>query len=370
MTERRLTIGLSLSPTWLRGDAWRRQDSRVGGLADGSALIEAAVIADRAGIDAVFKPDSLALDPVPLADWPGQTGPDPAILLAAVARETRRIGLIPTYSATFAPPYLVARELQTLDQISGGRAAWNVVTSLAGAENLAAPERTHEQRYADAADVIDVVRALHASYPAAAVRADPSGVFADPSLLRTLEPRGRFAVRGPLTIPAAIDAPMPLLHAGGSHASIELAASRADAVFAMTAAPGPGITMRAELASRAEAHGRPAPRVLPGLVLCLADDEAEAAALRRAAMRGGGGAGHWTVVGTPESAVDEIARRWEAGAIDGFIALPFGSWRSIELLADAVVPRLVDLGLFLPHDGDVRGAFGIAAGSGVASSRQ
>lgn len=353
-SRRRAVIGLSLSPTWLRGDSWRRADSRVTGLLDGEALIEAAVMAERGGLDFVFKPDALSLTVEAVGAWPAQTGPDPIVLMSAIARETSRIGLIPTCSATFAPPYLVARELQTLDRLSHGRAGWNVVTSLGGAENFDAPERTSDERYRDARDMIDVVRSLHASYPAAAVFADPDGVYADAALLRTVDPIGRFSVRGPLTVPAAVDEPMPLLHAGGSPASRQLAAERADAVFAMTPTVEAGRELRADLASRSE--GAP-PRVLPGLALCLAGTRAEAERLHRAAMAGhGGGAAHWTVVGTPSDAADEIERRLDSGAADGVIALPMGSWHSIELLVAEVVPSLIDRGVFAPHRGDVRAA--------------
>ena len=54
---------------------------------------------------------------------------------------------------------------------------------------------------------------------------------------------------------------------------------------------------------------------------------------------------HWSVVGTPDDAVAAIAERAEAGVIDGFIAFPVGSWRSVELLCDEVMPRLRALGL-------------------------
>lgn len=355
--DRPPVIGLSLSPTWLRGDAWRDPGSRAEDLASGEALIAAAALADEAGAHVAFKPDRLSMNPATLADWPGQTGPDATVLMAAVARETSRIGLIPTYSATYAPPYLVARELQSLDQLSRGRAGWNAVTSLGGAENFPGPERTSEERYRDAAEMIEVVRRLHASYPARAVRIERAGgVFADPGAVAPIEPAGRFEVAGPLTVPAYVDEPMPLLHAGGSPASRDLAAAHADAVFAMTAEDDDGIRLAVDLAERASRVGRRAPRVLPGLVACLAGTREEAEERYARAMSAPGGAAHWTVVGTPRDAADAIERRIAAGAAEGVLALPFGSWEAVELFAAEVVPELIRRGVSAAHDGDLRAA--------------
>lgn len=354
---REAIVGLSLSPTWWRGDAWRAEGSRIEGLASGEALIDAAVLADGAGAHFAFKPDPLELDPAVLGAWPGQTGPDPVVLMAAIARETTGIGLVPTYSTTFAPPYLAARELQTLDQISGGRAGWNAVTSLGGHRNFGGPELPSAARYARAAEMIGAVRALHASYPAAAVRADRDGVYADARMIRELRPGEEFAVRGPLTTPAAVDEPMPLLHAGGSPASLALAASHADAVFAMTAEAEAGRELRAALAERAAAHGRTPPRVLPGLILCLAETRAEAMRRYEAAMAGrGGGAAHWTIVGTPDGASAEIEARMVDGGSDGFVALPFGSWQAVELFAGELMPRLRRRGVLAERGATLRGS--------------
>ncbi|MGO2090303.1 MAG: LLM class flavin-dependent oxidoreductase [Microbacterium gubbeenense] len=344
-------VGLSLSPTWWRGGAWREIGSRIEDLASGEALVDAARLADSAGVQFAFKPDSLELDASVLTEWPGQTGPDPLVLMSAIARETRRIGLVPTYSTTFAEPYLVARELQTLDQLSAGRAGWNAVTSLGGSRNMSGEQPSADERYGRAREVIETVRRLHASYPARAVLADREGAYADASLIAEIERTERFDVRGPLTVPAVRDEPLPLLHAGGSPASLTLAARHADAVFAMTESASAGEELRRGLA--ALAGERATPRVLPGVVLCLGATR-DRAWERFEAAGGGGGARHWTIVGTPADASQQILGRIRAGAADGIIALPYGSWEAVELFTGEVMPELLRSEVFAPPRPDLR----------------
>lgn len=339
----RLTIGLSLSATWLRAQAWRRRDSRAEELFRAEPYLEAARLAERAHLDFLFRPDALSLDPASVAAGPGFSSLDPIVLLTLLAHETERIGLVPTVSTTFAHPYTVARQLQSLDRVTAGRVGWNAVTSLGGGENFG--EREHpDDPYADAEDFVAVVEGLRQTYPAEALLLDRAkGRFADPSLLSTVAPRGRHDSAGPLTVPAVSSRPWPLLHAGGSPASLGFAARHADAVFAMTKTAPEGVALRARL--RDAAPGRRV-RVLPGLSLCLADSRAEAVALAEAGDGSPGRVRHWSVVGTPADAVDGILERHRTGAADGLIALPAGSWRSVELFCAEVVPALAAAGVF------------------------
>lgn len=356
MSGRALVVGLSLSPTWLRGGAWRREDSRVEEVLSGQAFVELGELAERACLDFVFKPDALTLHPEVLEQWPGFTGLDPIVIMTAVAQATQRIGVVPTYSSHFFPPYLAAREVQSLNRLSRGRAGWNVVTSLGGAENFAtgspdAPVPTGEELYEQAADYVATVRDLWASYPAAALHIDRrAGRFADVSLVRPIPARGGRAVSGPLTVPSYDDGRVPTLHAGGSLASRRFAARHADAVFGMTGTVDDGVRLRRELRELAVAAGRRADdiRVLAGVGVTLADSRSEAESLREQANRSPSPphVSHWQITGTPADAEREILLRFEAGALDGVIALPGGSWRSIELFLGEVVPALAAAGVF------------------------
>lgn len=139
--------------------------------------------------------------------------------------------------------------------------------------------------------------------------------------------------------------------AGGGAATIALAGRRADAVFAAAIAADAASAQRTALHDAATAAGRAdRPLLLPGLSLLLAGTREQAAEIQRAMSPtedGRRGIGpHWSVVGTPEDAVAAIAAR--ASAIDGFIAFPVGSWRSVELLCTSVMPRLRERGLTGP----------------------
>ncbi|GAB2958114.1 hypothetical protein GCM10027280_53530 [Micromonospora polyrhachis] len=345
-----LHIGLSLSPTWLRAGSWRRPDSRVEELFTADFFVEAARSAEAAHLDFLFKPDALTLDPASVEHGLGFSALDPTMLMAALVAETTRIGLVPTLSSTFAHPFTTARQLQSLDRLSAGRAGWNVVTSLGGGENFADRDVPADP-YVNAVDFVTVVEGLRQSFPARALHHDrTAGVFADPAALSQVPPHGRYASAGPLSVPALSDEPLPLLHAGGSPASVDFAARFADAVFAMTAETSDGVALRGRLHAGAGAAGRKrAPLVLPGVSLCLAPTRAQAEELANENQPGPTSPAHvrhWTIVGTPQDAVDEILRRADAGAIDGVIALPAASWGSLHLFTSEVVPALAAAGRF------------------------
>ncbi len=276
-----LHIGMSLAPTWLNGDAWRRADSDVEGMYSADFHADVARRAEAAHLDFVFRPDTLFLNTPAVAQGAAFAGLDPTMLMAVMARETRHIGLLTTISTTFLPPYMVARQLQSLNWLSNGRAGWNIVTALEGHENFGMGHMpSAEARYAQAAEFTAVVRALWDSYPHAALKQDrASGLYADPDLVKPIDHEGpAFKVKGPLNLPACGEAPIPLVQAGASPAGRAFAASVADAVFISAPDMDAAIAVRRDLRSRAVACGRQADaiRVLPGLSLYLAPSRAEA----------------------------------------------------------------------------------------------
>lgn len=150
-TNRQLCIGLSLSATWMKGDGWRHQDSGVEKMGSIDYYIDLAKMAEKAKLDFIFKADYLYVSPQMLGDSANFGSPDPTMIFAAIARETKRSGLVTTVSTTFNPPYVVARQLQSLHWLSNGRAGWNIVTSIEGAENFGdSPMPSPQERYAKA----------------------------------------------------------------------------------------------------------------------------------------------------------------------------------------------------------------------------
>ncbi len=276
----KLHVGMSLAPTWLSGEAWRRQDSGIDGVFSSDYFVDLAKRAEAAHVDFVFRPDTLFLRTEGLETGGGFASMDPTMLLAAIARETSHVGLLSTVSTTFLPPYVVARQLQSLNWLSNGRAGWNIVTALDGHENFGLKEMpSPQERYERAAEFTQVVQQLWASFPNEALKLDKeSGRFADSSLVQPIAHEGKhFSVKGPLNLPAH-SSRIPLVQAGASPEGRDFAASVADAVFASTPDMQAAIELRADLRQRAERHGRSPDvvKLMPGLSLYLADTKNEA----------------------------------------------------------------------------------------------
>lgn len=214
--------------------AWRHPDSRVEDLGDISYYEELAQLAERGKFDAVFFADGHSVrDPAGAGTW----FLEPITALSAMARATTRIGLVTTVSSTFYTPFHAARMLASLDHISGGRAGWNVVTSMFDAEARnhgmdAIPAR--EERYARAEEFVDTALALWDSWDADALTLDRSGNYADPAKVHSIDHDGKhFRVDGPLTVPRSPQGRPVLFQAGASGPGRELAAKYAEAIYAV-----------------------------------------------------------------------------------------------------------------------------------------
>ena len=149
-------------------------------------------------------------------------------LLAALGMGTRHIGLGATVSTSFNEPFNVARAFSSLDHLSGGRAAWNVVTSSnkAAALNFSKELYEHDLRYEIATEFVDVVRGLWDCWDDGAIVPDrATGTFIEKSKVRPLDHKGRFFnVKGPLNMERPPHGEPLLIQAGGSEAGQELSA--------------------------------------------------------------------------------------------------------------------------------------------------
>jgi FMN-dependent oxidoreductase (nitrilotriacetate monooxygenase family) len=161
---------------------------------------------------------------------------DLSIVLGVVAAATRSIGLGATYSTTYYPPFHVARTFATLDHLSGGRAAWNVVTSVndGEAQNYGVDHHLdHDARYDRADEFLEATTGLWDSWDDDALVLDrATGVFADPAKVHELNHDGDwFRVRGPLTVPRSPQGRPVLLQAGSSGRGRDFAARWAELIF-------------------------------------------------------------------------------------------------------------------------------------------
>ena len=245
------------------------------------AVLESAQIAERGKLDIFFVADSVAME----FDYPPSfmSRHEPTTLLAALSMVTRHIGLGGTVSTSFSEPYNVARAFATIDNISGGRAAWNVVTSSRDAAALNFNQdriKEHDLRYEIANEFVDVVRGLWDCWEDGAIVADKAtGVYLDATRVRALDHRGRFfQVKGPINMARCPQGHPVIIQAGGSEAGLELAARTADVVFSVVQELTSAKAAYRDLKARLAKHGRTPDQVtvLPGVMPIIGSTETEA----------------------------------------------------------------------------------------------
>ena len=166
---------------------------------------------------------------------------DLSTVLGVLAGSTSAIGLGATYSTTYYAPFHVARTFATLDQLSKGRAAWNVVTSVNDSEAQNFGFNSHlgpGERYDRADDFLEAVTGLWDSWEDDALVLDQAaGIFADPTKVHEINYHSRhFDVRGPLTVPRSPQGRPVILQAGSSGRGREFASRWAELIF--TGDPG------------------------------------------------------------------------------------------------------------------------------------
>lgn len=248
-----------------------------------------ARILEQGYFDGLFLPDTLALRQVPLAALArghSTVTLDPLTLLPALAAVTRHIGLIATASTTYNDPYMLARRLATLDHISAGRAAWNLVTSSNANEagNFGQPHHMeHPLRYARAREFAAVMNGLWDSWqPDAFCRDSASGVFLDVAKMHTLNHQGAFfSVRGPLNVARSPQGRPVIVQAGASEAGRQVAAETAEVIFTYQTDLQTARQFYDDMQSRAQAaQRRNALKIIPAVFVVLGATEEEAQAKR------------------------------------------------------------------------------------------
>lgn len=236
--------------------------------------------------DAFFMADHLAVLNMPLQALKRSatvTSFDPFILLPALAAVTEHIGLIATASTTYNEPFHIARKFASLDHLSNGRAAWNVVTSGNPHEamNVGLEEHLeHATRYRRAREFIDVVTGLWDSWADDAfIRDQENGIYFDPNKLHVLNHEGEFfKVRGPLNVARPAQGWPVIVQAGASEAGRQLAAETAEVIFGAGGPIADSRSFYADVKGRMRRLGRNPDhlKVLPGAFVVVGDTVAEA----------------------------------------------------------------------------------------------
>src|SRR5690242_2479725 len=284
--KRQLHLNLFIHSRGHHEASWRHPLSSPLALTDIRYYQDLAQRAEAGLFDSIFLADQLALgDDVAQT---ARTWLEPVTVLAAVAVTTSRIGLIATASTTYTEPFNLARQFASLDHISNGRVAWNIVTSwlATAARNFGgAAQVSHADRYARAEEFMTVVKALWDSWTEDAVVDDrEGGIYAQSDRIRPINHRGDFyQVAGPLNIPRCPQGRPVLVQAGSSDTGRRFAARHADAVFTAHMAKATAQEFYADLKALAEVEGRPPDQVLilPGLSPMLASTDAEAQRMAR-----------------------------------------------------------------------------------------
>ncbi|OLM31244.1 Nitrilotriacetate monooxygenase component A [Pseudonocardia sp. Ae717_Ps2] len=274
---------------------WRHPDSTSSFLRPEHYLRVARLLED-ARFDLAFVPDSLAVprslggsfDPA-VRYGTGTPRLSPIPVLAMMGAVTEHLGLAATGSTGWAQPYPVAREFATLDHLTGGRAAWNVVTSFQDAEARnhgaeALPGRA--ERYARAEEFLQVVTKLWDGWSDDAVLADrETGIYGRPEEVRALDHEGeRFRVQGPLGVPRSPQGRPLIVQAGASPAGRDFAARWADVVFCSHESLESAVAFYGDLKKRVAAQHRDPDqvRILPAATTVVGRTDSDARAAHEA----------------------------------------------------------------------------------------
>jgi alkanesulfonate monooxygenase SsuD/methylene tetrahydromethanopterin reductase-like flavin-dependent oxidoreductase (luciferase family) len=386
-------------------------DPDAGSQIDFASFQRFAQAAERGKLDFVFLAEGLRLREQrgQLHDLDVVGRPNTLAVLSALAAVTQRIGLAGTLNATFNEPYNLARQLASLDHLSAGRSAWNVVTSpgaFTGENFRRGAYLPHTQRYRRAREFLHVARTLWDAWR-------HEGAFDHRS--------EQFRLQGQFNLPRLPQDHPVIFQAGDSDEGREFAAQDADAIFTRHSSLEKGRAFYADVKARLAKYGRERDdlKILPGAGFVLGDTPGEArerhAQVRRQQVSPqtaivlleqlwnrdlsaydpdgplpeidpdvDGGvvakgrtrqhddilqtARHWRAlasehhlsirelimrvtdrqqfVGTPAQVADDIARFVREEAADGFILVPHLIPAGIEDFVDKVVPLLQERGLF------------------------
>jgi FMN-dependent oxidoreductase (nitrilotriacetate monooxygenase family) len=279
-TNRQMHMGVFVLGTGNHTAGWRYEGAAASHI-ELPVIQEIAAIAERGKFDLLFISDAMVMDPT---DHPSfMCRLEPTTLISVLSAVTTHIGLGATVSTSFSEPFNVARIFSSIDHLSGGRAAWNVVTSSnpKAALNFNRDEHLdHELRYQRANEFVDVVTGLWDCWDDGAIVADKTtGRFIDEGKVRALDHKGRFfQVKGPVNISRCPQGHPVIIQAGGSPSGLELAARTADVVFSVVQDLAAAQIAYADLKGRMAKYGRSPEEiaVLPGVmpIIGATDDEA------------------------------------------------------------------------------------------------
>ncbi|MFD4570716.1 NtaA/DmoA family FMN-dependent monooxygenase [Streptomyces sp. NPDC058417] len=269
-------------------------DPRAGSHIEFSSFAHFARTAERAKFDFLFLAEGLRLREQggKIYDLDVVGRPDTFTVLAALAAVTDRLGLTGTINSTFNEPYEVARQFASLDHLSAGRAAWNVVTSwdaFTGENFRRGGFLPQDERYSRAKEFLATTHELFDSWRGDEILADQAtGTFLTDAKAGAFVHQGQhFDIHGRFNVPRSPQGRPVIFQAGDSDEGREFAAASADAIFSRYAALDTGQAFYTDVKSRLAKYGRRSDEllILPAASFVLGDTDAEAEELAREVRR-------------------------------------------------------------------------------------
>lgn len=283
--QRQLILGAEFHQSGDHEGGWRMPSAQPWRGTDLSYYQSLSRLAERGKMDFVFFADFLAYTPRIRQSIRWEL--EPLTLLAGIAAVTERIGLVATGSTLYTEPYNLARSFATLDHLSGGRAAWNIVTTgeTATAGDFGhAQVAPHDQRYAHAHEYVALIRALWDSWEEGALLGDAqTGNYVDPARVHApAYDSGRHRVAGALNLPRPPQGHPVLVQAGSSEDGRNFAAAHAEMVFTAQPTLDYGQAFYQDMQRRVALAGRRSGslKVVPGLLTVIGSTDEEAQRLR------------------------------------------------------------------------------------------
>ncbi|BBC92258.1 NtaA/DmoA family FMN-dependent monooxygenase [Streptomyces griseofuscus] len=269
-------------------------DPAAGSHIEFSSFAHFARTAERAKFDFLFLAEGLRLREQggQIYDLDVVGRPDTFTVLAALAAVTDRLGLTGTINSTFNEPYEVARQFASLDHLSGGRSAWNVVTSwdaFTGENFRRGGFLPQDERYSRAKEFLATAHELFDSWSGDEILADrATGTFLRDARAGAFVHQGRhFDIHGRFNVPRSPQGRPVIFQAGDSEEGREFAAAGADAIFSRYSHLEEGRAFYADVKGRLAKYGRRPDQllILPAATFVLGDTDAEAAELAREVRR-------------------------------------------------------------------------------------
>lgn len=289
-TRNRIVLGINGGALGGHLGGWRHPDSFPTTAMRLERMIEIAKTAESGKLDLMFLADGNGVRQMDKPTLFAANSPsdrptvfEPVTLFAALAQHTKHIGFVATATTSYEEPFMIARKFASLDHLSGGRAAWNLVTTqyIEDAKNFNRDEHMgREERYERARESLDVVRSLWDSWASDAFVQDKStGQYLDPARVRLTNHRGKhFKVKGPLNVARTPQGQPVVFMAGQSDAGKDLAAYGGEGLFGTASNKEEAQREYADIKDRMPQYGRPpeALCIMPGLAVYPGRSTAEA----------------------------------------------------------------------------------------------